>query len=260
MLRGFLKMWFLPPISNIVAVLIGLALIGRYPRTGKAMILVSMLSLYAFSTPWFSNLLLRLVEVHQPLQIETLMEHIEQLDTEQKESRLAVVVLGSGSRFETQYDSFNIDDKAVSRLSYGVWLAEQLGQPIMLTGGVSRKGTVAHSVLMANYMRRHFGAEPDWLETRSRTTYENARYGAQTLNKEGIDTVILVTHSYHMQRGVRLFEVRGLTVIAAPIQSSVRHQGVKLSSLKPSMTSFQRTYAVLYEFLGLAWYHLRSFE
>lgn len=260
MLRGFLKMWFLPPISNIVAVLIGVALLKRYPRAGKLMILFSMLSLYAFSTPKCSNFLLRLVELHQPLQVEAARERIDQLANEQNEPRLAIVVLGSGSQFAAQYDSYTIDDNAASRLTYAVWLADKINQPVMLTGGVLRPNVVAHSVLMADYMREHLNAEPDWLETSSRTTYENAKFAAVILKEERISTVILVTNAYHMQRSVRLFEARGLNVIAAPIQSSLRDQGITLRNITPTMDDLQLTYAVLHEFLGLAWYQLRGFE
>src|SRR2546430_13364869 len=55
-----------------------------------------------------------------------------------------------------------------------------------------------------------------WTEEQSRSTHENATYGAEMLRAKGIRQVVLVTEAYHMLRAEKCFRKEGIAVIAAP--------------------------------------------
>jgi uncharacterized SAM-binding protein YcdF (DUF218 family) len=59
------------------------------------------------------------------------------------------------------------------------------------------------------------------LETRSRTTRENARYSAALLKDRGIESVILVTSALHMKRAIMEFEAAGLTVHPVAVNATL---------------------------------------
>lgn len=57
------------------------------------------------------------------------------------------------------------------------------------------------------------------LEQLSQTTFENAMFSAARLEREGVDTIGLVTCDWHMPRARALFERRGLRVVELPAAS-----------------------------------------
>ena len=98
-----------------------------------------------------------------------------------------------------------------------------------------------------------------WLEEHSHTTAENAQFTAQLLKEKGIDTVLLVTHAYHMPRAVAIFEKSGVKVVPAPTALSVKRKGngPVIMSWLPSAPAMYGSYMALHELVGLAWYRLR---
>ena len=69
---------------------------------------------------------------------------------------------------------------------------------------------------MAASLEREFGVPVRWVETRSRTTHENAVLSAAVLKRDGIDRVVLVTHVFDTRRAIAEFEAQGLSVVVAP--------------------------------------------
>ena len=57
--RTLLKFWLLPPMLNILLIMLGLLLLARYRRLGIACCTTGLLSLLLLSIPQFSNLLLQ---------------------------------------------------------------------------------------------------------------------------------------------------------------------------------------------------------
>lgn len=60
------------------------------------------------------------------------------------------------------------------------------------------------------------------LETRSRTTRENAIYTAELLKQRGLQPVLLVTSALHMHRAKKLFESQGIEVETVPTDHEAR--------------------------------------
>jgi len=244
--RLLLKSWLLPPLVNIILIALGLLLIKRMRKTGMVISSIGLLSLLLFSIPQVSNWLLQSIEQSPALDIKQMAEF----------DNTAIVVLGGGQYEDVAEYGVTIPaEEAVARVTYGAWLQRQTSLPLMLTGGKPERREISHAQVLANYMQQHLLTMPKWLETQSRTTFENAKFGAEILRAEGIEHVVLVTHSAHMRRAVFLFESVGLEVTPAPINLSFANQPMgEVWRWVPSADALKRSSAVVHEILGYAWY------
>jgi uncharacterized SAM-binding protein YcdF (DUF218 family) len=95
-----------------------------------------------------------------------------------------------------------------------------------------------------------------WTERRSRSTHENAAYGAAILREHGIGTILLVTEAKDMLRAELCFKKEGLAVIPYPL--SLRNMEHPLDELIPNSKAIARNERTLHETLGLGWYWLRG--
>jgi uncharacterized SAM-binding protein YcdF (DUF218 family) len=95
-----------------------------------------------------------------------------------------------------------------------------------------------------------------WTERYSRSTHENAAYGAAILRKHGISTILLVTEASDMLRAEQCFRKEGLAVIPYPF--AFRDIGPALDELIPSWKAIAQNERTLHETLGLGWYWLRG--
>lgn len=248
--RTLLKMWFLPPMFNIVLIAVGLLLLHRYRKLGIACCALGLGSLLLFSTPQISNIMLKSIEVANaivPAQIVGL-------------ENTAIVVLGAGQIENVQeYGVTQPNHDAVARLTYGAYLHRKTGLPLLLTGGKPSSSAMAHAQVQANYMQQHLHVKPTWLETQSRTTWENATQSAEILFAKNIRRVVLVTQSVHMRRSVLLFKAAGFEVVPAATELSFTNSPVlQWWRWLPTSESLRKASMVLHEALGYAWYQLCS--
>ena len=238
-LRLLARSWLLPPAGPLLLALLGLLLARRRPALGTALGLAGLGVLLAMSLPVFSDAVQRRVEIHPPL------------DLSQPVDAGAVVVLAGGVRRGPAADAPD-EPSAITleRLAYGVEVSRRTGLPLLLSGGTVVRGR-AEAETMQVAMRRYFGTEARWLETRSRTTGENARYSAALLQEAGIRRIVLVTTAVHMRRAVAQFEARGIEVVPAPIGGS-RNAYDGGPDWLPDAATFLRTSMAVHEILG-AW-------
>ena len=108
---------------------------------------------------------------------------------------------------------------------------------------------------MQETLLRDFNMQPRWMETNSRTTHENAVFSASTLKANGVNTIYLVTHAWHMPRAKAAFEAAGITVIPAPTRFVTAPVG-ELKEFLPTFGGLQNSYYAFHEWIGLAWYSL----
>jgi uncharacterized SAM-binding protein YcdF (DUF218 family) len=147
----------------------------------------------------------------------------------------------------------------MERLRYGARLARQTKLPILITGSAPDKATkeeLSEAFMMKLVLEQDLGLSPQWLEEQSNTTKENAKLTACILNKEGIKTIYLVTHFWHMSRAKAVFEKEGLNVVPAPMGF---YQKIAFTPLDfyPSSEGFQRTRWIWHEILGNVWYRVK---
>jgi uncharacterized SAM-binding protein YcdF (DUF218 family) len=165
----------------------------------------------------------------------------------------AIVVLGGGAEaFTHEYDGPNLTTASMSRLLYGLHLAQNTQLPMAFTGGKGWGGQDKHppeaEVADAVLTRLHAPALR-WQENQSRDTRENAQMTANILQKEGITHIALVTHAWHMPRSVRNFENAGFKVLPAPM-GYIQTYALPVLQWIPSGEGLRDSCAVLKEWLG----------
>jgi uncharacterized SAM-binding protein YcdF (DUF218 family) len=236
-LRLLARSWLLPPAGPLLLALLGLLLARRRPALGTTLGIAGVGALLAMSLPVVSDAVQRRVEVYPPL------------DPSQPVEAGAVVVLAGGVRSGPAPGAPD-EPSAITleRLAHGVEVARRTGLPLLLSGGTVVRGR-AEAETMQAAARRYFGVEARWLETRSRTTGENAAYSAALLEDAGIGRIVLVTSAAHMRRSVAQFEARDLDVVPAPIGGS-RNAYDGWSDWLPSASTFHRTSMALHEIVG----------
>jgi uncharacterized SAM-binding protein YcdF (DUF218 family) len=100
---------------------------------------------------------------------------------------------------------------------------------------------------------REYGVEPQWIESASRTTAENAAASAKLLGER--KRIALVTTAWHMRRARRAFEAAGFEVLPAPTAYIGRVES-ELLALLPSAEGLGYSRLALREYLGTAFYVL----
>ena len=117
-----------------------------------------------------------------------------------------------------------------------------------MSGGAGQY-PVAESALMAALAERMgVPAGALSLETRSRSTWQNAQF-VRELEVGAYPRIALVTSALHMPRAVYAFEQAGFEVCTWPAES--RYAGANsLGYYLPSTTALEKSEAVLHEWVG----------
>jgi uncharacterized SAM-binding protein YcdF (DUF218 family) len=249
LLVELIKTALLPPTSLLLLFALGLFVGRRRRRLGRGLCVAAFGLLYALSTGVGSWLL-----AHRLEQLEPALARGAPSDAQ------AIVVLAAGRiRRSPEYDGRPVPDfLALERMAYGAHLARARALPLLVSGGMAAPD--AGESLAAGMRRTYldaFGLPVAWVEERSRTTAENARYSAILLRQAGIDRVILVTDAMHMRRARQSFERAGIRVTPGP---TFFHEPGRLDPwrLMPTIENLRRSHYALYEWLGLAWYTWRE--
>lgn len=234
-----------PPGLMFVMIFSGFLVGSWFARLGRNLILSGLFLLLIASLPATSLLAYKLLETDPPL---------NQMNLENTTAR-AIVILGGGRYAGYEYSKETVSSTTLERLRYGAWLHKQTGLPILLTGGSVRGETLSEARLMAETLTSAFAIRPDWLEEKSRNTWENARFSWQLLQKQQIDHILLVTHAAHMQRAKAAFTRQGFTVTAAPLgfQSRTPLQALHFF---PSASALEQLQYACHEWIGRLWYYL----
>ena len=242
MFQTLLKFWLIPPAINIAGIIIGVALITRYQKLGKALILLSVCSLWLLSTAFVSSRLQRSIEEHPAFQIADLPNN----------ANIAIVVAGAAHHdLAKEYGVSTPTNSGLERLHYAASLHRRTGAPVLLTGGPMNRRNEVHSEILAYSLENEFKIKPSWLENKSTTTRENALFSADILLPLNIDKILLVTHSYHMKRSVSLFTQAGFTVLPAPTRLSAAYEWYKWRYWMPDASSLELSASVIYEYVAL---------
>ncbi|NIF89245.1 YdcF family protein [Burkholderia sp. Cy-637] len=151
--------------------------------------------LLAIGTGWLAAPLVALAEAG-----------VEPVEAPAMRGHTAIVLLGGG--IEHRHGELVPPHDALSRIVraaelHSVCQAIASQCDIVVTGGDPHHHGISEAQLYAPLLRERGVAERDLiLETRSRTTYENAKYTAPILLAQHYDATILVTSSYQMRRAL----------------------------------------------------------
>lgn len=233
------KFYILPPGAIIVALLLALTVLWQWrPGWARGACILLVLLLWALSTHRGATLL-----------IDPLERAVAPAPPAQWSSAEAIVVLSGGRLFGQPQLGWrdDISAMALQRVTNAARIKRLTDLPVLMSGGGHNP---SEADLMATRFEESFGLATRWRESESGTTSENATYSARLLEREGIETVILVTSAWHMPRAARAFEAEGLEVLAAPTAYQGRG-GYGLRSFSPSIHALELSYWALHEYMGL---------
>lgn len=262
----FLETLLLPPGGLILLGLIGL-LISQYRRTlGYVMLGVSLLTMYALSTPLIAGSLMSALEIYSALKPDELKDNIETTITDAKVTADAIVILAGGRYKDApEYSGDTVNIFSLERLRYGAFLHRKTKLPIIVSGGSVDESNrdsnyPAEAELMKTVLENEFDVSVAYAETKSKTTYENAKFAATLLKQNNYKVVYLVTTAAHMPRSVEAFEYFGVKVIPAPTAFySQSGQHFEISDMLPSARAQYMSMFAAHEIVGRWWYYLRYY-
>jgi uncharacterized SAM-binding protein YcdF (DUF218 family) len=234
----------LPPLSLLLLLALGLLLLYRRRKLAWPLIVSSFILLWLAATPYVAESGLHLLEARTaPLG---------------KQDADAIVILGGGTYFHApEYGQDTVSAQTLSRLRYGARLQRATGKPILVTGGKPLGNRLSEAQQMKIALEQDFGIPVRWIEDSSDNTYENAYRSRQMLQAQGIRTIYLVTHAWHMPRAADIFRRAGFEVVEAPTAFTTRYQTDLLAFL-PRASSLHDSSIFMHELIGLLWYRVKS--
>ena len=232
-----------PPMNLLGLAALGTVALFWRPRLGRVLVAAALAGLIVLSMPAVSDALVASLETGLPVTPDP--AHPPQ----------AIVILG-GDVARRAGDGSDIGALSLERVRAGAALARRTGLPILVTGGITFEGGAPVGQVMADSLRDDFGMAARWTERVSVDTWENAALSAPMLEADGIESVYVVTHGWHMRRSLMAFAPTRLRAVAAPAGFSAGPRWVA-ESFVPTATGLQRSYYALHEWIGIAWYSLR---
>ena len=236
--------FIVPPVGLILISAVAAWLTLWHPRLGISISIVVASLLFIAALPVVAARMLEDVEVKPTASPDF-------------SAAQAIVVLGGGVR---RGDGVKAPDTlgpwSLERLDFALHAYRQLNLRVAVTGGRPSGARTAEATLMKAVLEGDFAVPVTWVESQSRTTWENALYTKQLLQADGVTTVVLVTHAWHMRRALWSFERVGLHAIPYPAPLTY-DEADRVEDYLPSMRALDASYHALHEAIGLAYYHLR---
>lgn len=230
----------LPPLlCTLVALLGGLRVTRCLPVTGAA-IVTSCLLLLLLATPFAAG--------HLRVSLES------DLPSPAGEPRAIVVLSGEVARAA---DHVEVGPLTLERMRAAAALHRRTGLPLLVTGGALGRGDPPIAALMARSFADDFGVPVRWVEAGALDTRDNADLSAALLRREGIDTVHLVTHAWHMRRALDAFARAGLEAVPAPVRRDRMPEGLATDWV-PRPDQLYVSWLALREWAGILVYRLRD--
>jgi uncharacterized SAM-binding protein YcdF (DUF218 family) len=238
-LKTLLHTLLLPPAAPLLLAALGAALVGLgvrrgARRSGWALLVIGLGSLWLLATPIVAEKLTRIAQRCPPL------------DLSRSLPAQAIVILGGGSPTEAAPE-YGGDPAPggflLERLAYGAYLARRTALPVLVTG------TDLETRAMQVSLARNFGVATRWVESRSRDTFQNAQFSAPLLKAAGVTRIVLVTDADHEWRAAQEFTATGLAVLPAP-EGLYEPHAHRLVHYVPNAAALDASTRALYELLG----------
>jgi uncharacterized SAM-binding protein YcdF (DUF218 family) len=232
-LKTLLRELVLPPSGPLLLALLGLVLLKRRAVLARICLIAGVGSLWLLSTPIISDAMTRLVERYPPL------------DLQKAANAQAIVILGGGGQrvLAPEYSGPAAEPFLLERLSYGAYLAQKTGLPVLVTG------FAVEARAMHDTLQRNFGLKVRWTDSEAYDTFQNARNAARILKADGVYRVVLVTRATHMWRSVQEFTQAGLEVVPAPV-GLLSNRDFGILRCLPNPDALLRSHAAIYEMIG----------
>jgi uncharacterized SAM-binding protein YcdF (DUF218 family) len=247
MLSAIATVLLVPPVNLVVLALAGMALGRRRPIAGRRLTFFALLALLLLAMPIVPGLLLLGLERGT-------------LPTAPYPAAQAIVILGADAEaVGPRPGQAEVGKLTLQRLRGGAALARASGLPVLVTGGVVSESAPPVALLMARSLAEDFFTPARWVEPAANNTWQNAAFSAAMLRAEGIGTVLLVTHAWHMRRALIAFRAAGLTAVPAPLPAELAPR-LTPGTIVPRVSAWERDYFALHEWIGCAWYALLAWR
>ena len=233
------------PFNLIILLFISWLLLGsRFKKWGRALLLFCLVALTLTSLPIVANALVKSLYNEPVLSLN----HARQAQ--------AIVVLGGGTnRNQPEFGGSSAAVSTLERMRYGAYLHQKTGLPIQVSGG-RWPGDEPVAQVMQRELETLFHTPVKWVLSEPGTTAEEARYSRDSLAREGINTILLVTNTVHMKRAKITFERAGFKVIAAP--TVMPDYPPNFLKYIPRADALRVSASVLHEWIGIGWYWLKG--
>ncbi|MEI7611696.1 MAG: YdcF family protein [Betaproteobacteria bacterium] len=242
LITNLLAAMLLPPLNSLLLVVAGGWFWNRRPFLARTLAGSGALLLWVLALPVVSGAMLRSLEG----------EPVSPADFKKAQ---AIVVLGAGRYSDApEYGGDTVGEATLLRLRYAAKLHRESGLPLLVTGGKPDGGQLSEAEVMRRVLESEFGIPVRWIEDASNNTRESAQYSAKIFESEGVSTVILVTHAWHMPRALQSFAETGLSALPAP--TIFHRNSTSLLDFLPSGYGDSRI--AMHEWIGLVWYRLRG--
>lgn len=243
-----MKYFVLPPLSLFLAFAIGWLIARRWRRIGRSLMALAFITLVLLCLPVVSGWLMYPLQSYPPVDPNRLPPGVG-----------AIVILSADMQAVAPEYGVDIPGPlGLERVRYGAWLHQRTRLPILVSGGRVRAGTAPLAWQMQRVLTTEFQVPVRWIEDRSVDTHENALRSAELLNRDGIKSVLLITHAWHMRRAMAAFQAVGLEPVAAPTRF-IRPPAPVAQDFMPDASALRASAYALHEWFGLLWYYLSGY-
>lgn len=182
----------------------------------------------------------------------------------QRRGRTAIVLLGSGSVTEADWDSrlFSVPDRTgVARVVEAARVFRLIDPAVVISSGgnVHPDDVEAPSgeTMRTALIELGVPASRIVVERQSKTTHDEAVLIGPMLREMQIDSVVLVTSDTHMRRSLATFRAAGIDAVPAAARS-VYALDSWADWLLPTTNGLEAASTLIHEFLGIGYYRLRG--
>ncbi|MEL6223487.1 MAG: YdcF family protein [Cyanobacteria bacterium J06626_14] len=249
---------FIYPLGlTSVLMIVALFTLWKRPRIAAISILLALVVILSFSSGYVSKRLARSLEW-------------QYLPPEPVPTADAIVVLGGAMRSSIPPRPWVDVMDSGDRPLYAAHLYHEGKAPVIVMSGGRigwKNGGTPESSDMAIIAEAMGVPAEDILEDpTSLNTYENAVNVKQILERENLNTVLLVTSALHMPRSLRIFEKQGIEAIAAPTDYRIAYPSssestdwrATLIEILPNADRLEYSTRAIKEYIGLVVYRLRG--
>lgn len=202
LMRSLVGQLVVPPVSLVLAMLLGSLVALRGARIGAWVAVFAAMLLLALSTPLVAGLLLMSLEA----------------PTRPAGAAAPAAILVLGGETRTGPDGAYVGPLTLERLRRAADLQRETGLPVLVTSGPTTRDAPPLAELMSRTLEESFRVPVRWVEPAARNTAENATRSAAILRSEGIASVWVVTHAWHMRRAITEVGQAGLVAWPAPVR------------------------------------------
>lgn len=238
---------FVSPLRSGLLLTLALVLIWRWlPRWARVVSTVPLVICFGLGLPVVANALVR----WQESRITTAPE------CERDPPSTIVVLSGGITRLPLSAMDFSaLGESSLRRLLSGVERFQmQSGASLVITGGAAQYAMAESTLMGALAERLGVSADSIRLETKARSTWQNAEFVAELT--PAIDRQIwLVTSAVHLPRASYAFEQAGFAICAWPADP-LAAEANSVGYYLPSTTALRKSEAVIHEWVGEAAYRM----